>query len=628
MIRRATLATMLPLLPLIIAPCMAVAQAVTTYHNDTLRTGWNPAETSLTVANVGGGGFHLQATVALDSQVDSQPLVVPNQTVGSLGSHTVIYVATGANTLYALDGVTGSVLARRNFGTPVPQSSLPGQCNNNGPSIGITSTPVINTANGSLYLVADTFENGQAVFRVHAVSLSTLQDTISPVVVTASAQLADGTSYTFSANVSRQRAALLLSGSTLYAAFSSYCDQAQATTRGWLLGWNTTNLTPIAHNDLIDAVPASKSNYFLNSIWMSGYGPSTASANNSIYLVTSNSDANTFGANNPDESVLKLSADLSGTQSSFTDPNRATLDAQDADLGSGGAMLSPTEPGLNAKLLFAAGKTGSMYMFDRSAGAGLGLLGTYPIGGCWCGPSYFAGADGIGRVVSSGGSQAIIWRLNTSPSAPAALAQQSSTRITSGQEGGFFTSISSNGTAAGTAIIWAVGRPTQAPGTLPLYAIDPTTGKVIYSATAGNWISGNSNANTVPTVANGHVYVATYKELTIFGLGGAAHANKQAMIDRNQAIAANDRPAFVLGQGEHVVWGTIRSVSETEIVIVDRRGASVQVYLPDARSGGNVAEPVVGQAAVVIGVKSADGSFVAKHVEHAKPSPSLWPADQ
>ena len=609
-------------------PGTALAQAVTTYHNDMLRTGWNAHETSLTVANVGAGGFDLQASTTLDSQVDAQPLVVPNQVIGSSGAHTVIYVVTGGDTLYAIDGASGAILASRNFGTPVPQSSLPGQCNNNGPSVGITSTPVINTANGTMYLVADTYENGQAIFRVHAVSLSTLQDTVSPAVVNASAKLADGTSYNFNAAVSRQRAALLLSGSTLYAAFSSYCDQAQSTTRGWLLGWNTAGLAPLAHNSLTDAVPGSQSSYFLNSIWMSGYGPSSASPGNAVYVVTSNSDKNTYGAANRDESVLKLSADLSGTQSYFSDPNRASLDDGDTDLGSGGAMLSPQQPGLNPKLLFAAGKAGSMYMFDRSAGAGLGLLSTYSIGGCWCGPSYFKGSDGIGRVVTSGGSTAIVWRLNTATSTPASLTQLVSARITSGQEGGFFTSVSSNGEKAGTAIVWAVGRPTQAPGSIPLYAIDPSSGKIIYTATAGNWSTGNSNANTVPTVANGHVYVATNKELAIFGLGKPASlATRSAIVALNR-LAATDKRPLALAPDERAVWGTIRSVTQTELVLEDRNHALVRVYLPAARAAGNLAEPVVGQAALAIGRPAMDGLLMARNIEHAKPSPALWPADQ
>lgn len=610
----------------ILTPRVSFAQAVTTYHNDTLRTGWNPSETSLTVANVGNGSFNLQKTIQLDGQVDAQPLVVPNQVIGSQGSHTVVYVVTGGNTVYAIDGITGAPLLSRYFGMPVPESTLPGQCNNNGPTVGITSTPVINTATGIMYLIADTYENGRPVYRVHGISLSTLTDAVTPVVVTASAKLADGSVYNFNPAVSRQRAALLLSGSTLFAAFSSYCDFATNTSRGWLLGWNTPNLAPLAKNNLTDKLPTSPAGYYLNSIWMSGYGPSTASANNTVYVVTSNSDMNSYGLNNLDESVLKLSADLSGVQSFFTDADRANLDKGDADLGSGGAMLPPYQPGRNPKLLLAAGKTGTMYLFDRSAASGLGLLGTYAIGGCWCGPSYFQGSDGIGRVVSSGGNTAMVWRLNTSAASAASLTLQSATPISSGQEGGFFTSVSSNGTASGTAIVWAVGRPTQVPGTVPLYGIDPSSGKVIYAYTAGNWVSGNSNVNAVPTIANGHVYVATYQELSIFGLGSPASANSKALTFQRRG--PNFVRPFSLREGEHAVWGVVRSVNQTELILQTRKGNFIRVYLPTARAAGNLAAPVPGRAAVAIGKLAANGLLVATSVAHAKPSSLLWPADQ
>jgi len=614
-----------------IAPALgAHAQPVTTYHNTLLRSGWDKAETSLTVANVGGGGFDLQATTALDGQVDSQPLVMPNQTINGT-AHTIIYVATSNDTLYAIDSVPGAVLVSRSFGTPVPQSALPGQCNNNGPTIGITSTPVIDPSTNTLYLVADTYENSAPVFRLHAVSLTTLQDTLPPVVVTASAKLTDGSSYTFNPTGSRQRAALLLSGHRLYAAFSSYCDQAQGTTRGWLLGWNETTLKPLPHNTLADATPVSQSGYFLNSIWMSGFGPSTAGEGQPIFVLTSNSDKNTYGAANRDESVLELSADLSGINSYFTDPNQANDDASDNDLGSGGALLLPLQPGQTPHLALGAGKAGSMYLFDRSTSPGLTLLGTYGIGGCWCGLSSFQGSDGALRVVSSGGSSVILWRLNTSSSAAASLTQQTSTAISSGGDPGFFTSVSSNGRKSGTAIIWAVGRPTSVPGGMPLYAIDPTSGKIIYTATAGHWVSGNSDSDTVPTIANGHVYVASYKELTIFGLGNPAKlAAQAALIGRTRAADAQARatPAFRLKPGERAVWGTIRSVTQSEMVLTDRHGVSVRVYLPTARAAGNLAAPVVGQAAVAFGPSASDGMLMATNVEHAKPSAAAWPADQ
>jgi hypothetical protein len=615
------------LLALACAPFRASAESVWTYHDNTLRTGWNDNEKTLTVANVGGGTFGLQATATLDSQVDAQPLVIPNQTISGQGVHTVVYVVTGNDTLYAIDGVTGSILLSRNFGTPVPRSALPGGCNNNGPTIGITSTPAIDTATGTMYLIADTYENNAAVFRVHALSLSTLQDTITPVIITASATLTDGTTYNFSAYGSRQRAALLLSGGKLYAGFSSYCDQAANTTRGWLLGWHAKDLAPLAHNQLQDAVPTYDSSFFLNAIWMSGYGPATASANSAIYFVTSNSDEKTYGSSNIDESVLKVSSNLSAPKNFYTDPNQVYLDEHDEDLGSGGAMVAPTQPGKTPQLLFAAGKAGTMYMFDRSGSAGLSLLNTYSIGRCWCGPSYFTGSDGVGRLITSGGGDVMEWKINTSSTAPASLTQQFSTGITTGQDNGFFTSISSNGTQAGTAVIWAVGRPTSAPGTMPLYAIDPSTGDIIYHATAGNWDYGNSNANTVPTVADGHVYVATYQELAIFGLGTPA-AGVNENVFAAQARKATAPAGFELPADEHAIWGTISAVSGDAMVIKTRSGALVRVDLTAARQAGNVAAPVVGEAGVVLGRFVAGGVLDASNVEHAKSEPALWPRDQ
>jgi hypothetical protein len=612
---------------LALAPFSAWAQPVKTYHNDTLRTGWNDAEKTLTVASVSGGTFGLQATTTLDSQVDAQPLVIPHQAITGQGVHTVVYVVTGGDTLYAIDGITGAILLSRNFGTPIPRSALPGGCSNNGPLVGITSTPVIDTGTGTIYLIADTYENNAAVFRVHAVSLSTLQDTITPVVITASATLSDGTTYTFNANVSRQRAALLLSGGRLYAGFASYCDQAANISRGWLLGWHSATLAPLAHNQLQDAVPTYDSSFFLNAIWMSGYGPATVSANNSIYFVTSNSDQNTYGSSNIDESVLKVSPDLSITKSFYTDPNRAYLDAHDEDLGSGGAMLAPVQPGDNPRLLFAAGKAGTMYMLNRSGDVGLALLASYTIGRCWCGPSYFTGSDGVGRVVTSGGASVIVWKLNTSTTAPASLTQQSATAITTGQDNGFFTSISSNGTTAGSAVIWAIGRPTSAPGTMPLYAIDPTTGKIIYTAAAGNWNYGNANANIVPTISGGHVYVATYQELAIFGLGTPASRpspNTFAALARNQSPP----PGFELLTGQHAIWGIIQNVTQDELVLKTRAGQLVHVDLTQALQAGNVAAPVPGEAAIVLGTYAAGGILVATNLEHAKQQPSLWPQDQ
>ena len=78
-------------------------------------------------------------------------------------------------------------------------------------------------------------------------------------------------------------------------------------------------------------------------------------------------------------------------------------------------------------------------------------------------------------------------------------------------------------TQAGSAIIWTVGRPTNLNSPyVNLYAFAATasggTYALLYSATAGYWPSPDANANIVPVVANGKVYVASYKVIAIFGI--------------------------------------------------------------------------------------------------------------
>ena len=161
-------------LPLILLAGASVSFAqfpVTTYHYNNGRTGWNSSETILTPANVNSTTFGLLKTVVLDDQVDGQPLIVPNVKITAgphPGVHTVVYVATEGNTIYAIDGTSGTVLLKQNFGKPV---SMPLGCNNNGPNVGINSTPVINPAEGLLYVIVyNQLTSGPAYF-IHALEL-------------------------------------------------------------------------------------------------------------------------------------------------------------------------------------------------------------------------------------------------------------------------------------------------------------------------------------------------------------------------------------------------------------------------------------------------------------------------
>ncbi|MGD0961493.1 MAG: hypothetical protein ABSB19_16915, partial [Methylomonas sp.] len=183
--------------------------AAKTHHYDNSRSGWNSHETLLTPASVADAAlFGMLSSVTLDDQVDAQPLVVPNVQIGAgnyIGIHDVVYVATANNTVYAIDASSGQVLLSRNFGAPVP---YPIGCNNNGPNVGITGTPVIDPATNVFYMIAYTNESNGPVYRIHALDIGNLTDKLAPVVVSASHTLSDGGTFSFNALLQRQRPAL------------------------------------------------------------------------------------------------------------------------------------------------------------------------------------------------------------------------------------------------------------------------------------------------------------------------------------------------------------------------------------------------------------------------------------
>jgi hypothetical protein len=624
-----------------------------TYHYNSQRTGWNDAEQILTPANVGSSAFGLLQTVALDDQVDSQPLLVTQQMIKDVGKRDVIYVATENN---AIDAVTGAVLLSPNFGKPVPMSVLPGQCNNNANNVGITSTPVIDVSAGLMYAITYTYENSAPVYRIHALNLTDLTDKIPSKVITASNKLSDGTTYNFQPQYSRQRSALLEANGNIYAGFASFCDLSANNSRGWLLGWQTGSLTPLAANELTDTqtdaqTPAPPANgcttgscndFFLSSIWMSGYGVA-ADSSGDLYFVTGNSD--TVRANNIQDSAVRMSSDLSTVKDFFTPADFGALDQGDADFGSGGLLVLPDQPGPLPHLAVAAGKAGLLYILNRDS------MGGFVPGGpdkpqsvnttwCHCGPSYFVGSDGVGRVVSSGGTgtQLTTWKVNTS--LPVALASEgtSASLFTSSEENGtegiqdsgFFTTISSNGTQANTAVIWAMSRPDAASKNhVSLYAFNGTASggnlATLFHHDAGTWPNTGGNANIVPLEANGKVYVATYQQLAIFGLTPSAK-NKRRIAQMFRPLAAPEAPPPPPITGSRF-YGTIASINGSRLTVTLRTGDTLTVDLTTAAKNFQTVIPAVGELVTVTGNLSADGTLNAETMLRAKGKAS-WAPDK
>src|ERR1700730_1681667 len=235
------------------------------------------------------------------------------------------------------------MLLSRNLGKPVRKPYG---------NIGIQSTPVI--AAQTLYLMA--YVNGPH-YQLHALNLSDLTDKVgSPITVAASHTLTNGSTFTFNATVHRQRPALLEANGNVYAGFGSFGDTKASITRGWLLGWNASTLMPLTGNQLNDTQATSPTSFFLSSIWMSDC--SSGAHGTDLYFSTGNSDCNiranpvicpaktTYdGVTIIQESVVKLSGDLTTLRGIFTPSNVADLDKGDHDLGSGGVLLLPPQTG-------------------------------------------------------------------------------------------------------------------------------------------------------------------------------------------------------------------------------------------------------------------------------------------
>jgi hypothetical protein len=261
--------------------------SVTTYHYDSLRTGWNGSETVL-AASAFPRKFGVLATVQLDDQVDAQPLVVPGVTIAG-AIHTVVYVATESNSVYGIDASSGQILVQTNLGPPVP---LPLDCNANGPNVGITGTPVIDVKARTLFVVAyidltPSNPTPTPAYQLHALNLFALHDKRPPAAIAASQTMVDGSTYSFNATYQRQRPALLELNGVVYAGFGSFCDDYGQYSRGWVMGWNAKSLAPLPASQLNDTQttdPNVDPPFFLTSVWMSGFG--LASDGTSLYFST------------------------------------------------------------------------------------------------------------------------------------------------------------------------------------------------------------------------------------------------------------------------------------------------------------------------------------------------------
>jgi hypothetical protein len=649
---------------------------VSTYHNDNARTGWNSAEYTLTPDNVTPGQFGLIHTVVLGeqdaklpqydiaTQVDAQPLILTNQLINGTIYNSVVYVATEGNVVYAIDGWTGDIILHRSLGTPWKP---PSNCHNNAAYIGVNSTPTIDIASNTLYVMADLADgDGNASWRLFALDLGTLEDHHEPLAVSSTrpyglANTPDVVTY-FNPNFQRQRVALLELNQNIYVGFASYCDNnlnsPVSQTRGWLFGFSGGGTEQMNGYTLTDkesprSFPPETNNYYLSTIWMSGFGPA-ADADGNIYVVTGNSDSQSrtyTGWSNLQESVARIGSVFLDIQGVFTPKNWFELDKIDGDFGAGGITLLPAEPEPSSAthipvphLAVAAGKDGNMYFLDVdnltnpstlippsfpgtpndfANGVEGGLVQTVQIGNCHCGASYYKGSDNLGRVISSGGGQVMSWVIRavvgSTGTGVAPIAEATSQSLDSngwsyngiGTDGGFFTSISSNGESEYSTIVWAVGHDVN----ITLYAFNaPPAGPLVtlWSKSAGQWGEsiGGAHPNIVPTVANGRVYVASGGELEVFGL--TAGLNLQPA-NQSYKVAKSVSPGIEDAIGP-LLWGKLMSSDSGHATLRLRDGGVLQVDTSETEKTGMQPVLVIGQNFAVNGSLDPSGVLHAHSV--------------
>jgi hypothetical protein len=572
----------------------AAAQDVLTYHGDNYRTGWFSSETQLTTSNVNANSFGLLKAVTLDGRVDAEPLYVTQQSITNKGTRNVVYVATENNSIYAIDAGTGAILWHRKFGAPVPDSYKSGD-DNVFPVMGILSTPVIDRGRGNLYFVSDSYNGKTDNFYLHAISLTNGLATIPAVQIKTTALLADGTTWKFNPQFQLQRPGLLEANGSIYVAFGSNGDINPDKSRGVILRYDANTLLRQG-GDVTDTLSPNTNTYYLSSIWQSGYGLA-ADDNGDVYFGTGNSDPGTpsySAAFNRPDSIVHLSADLNSLVDSFTPSNYFPLDQSDLDLGSAGTMIIPPQPGNVPHMVIGGAKDGRAFLLNRDSLGGYTpggpdhVLQTLNQGNCWCGPAYFVGSNGNSYVLTGGQNGITSYQMLTNP-APS-LVQASTTGYGPNDGlpdyGGAVPVVSSNGTAAGTAIVWFTQKPQSSsdsdPGTpIALMAYDASNlQKQLFSASAGTWTHAvNSNANIVPTVANGKVYVASNKQLQIFGLlGKNAKAAKAPAPSQPDVVACGPSESALAATGNvgtHEYYGTVCRATANELQLSLRNGRSV-----------------------------------------------------
>lgn len=336
---------------------------IVTWHYDNARTGANTSEVFLTPANVNSTTFGKLMTQPVDGLIVGHPLYLPNVSIPGAGVHSVVYVATMHDSVYAFDANapgapalwTTSLLSYSPAGaTPVPIGVKGCSPTVKWKETGVISTPVIDAGTRTIYLVAETYENTKVVHRLHALDVTTGREQPGWPVTIAASVTQNGVQSTFVDTHQMNRPGLLLNNGHVYIAFGgSSCNGGD---KGWVMSYNTSTASQEGAYDI-------EPGRFLASIWQKGAGIS-ADADGNIYATSG--EGPVVPGVNLGSSVFKLSqtGQTLTLADWFTPWNWSTLNTNDLDINNAVVIL-PDQPGAHPHEAVTFGKEGTIYVLDR-----------------------------------------------------------------------------------------------------------------------------------------------------------------------------------------------------------------------------------------------------------------------
>ncbi len=464
----------------------------TVYHGNTLGSGLDHSGVTFSPADPAW------TSPTLDGQVYGEPLEATGR----------VYVATENDTVYALAADNGAILWSTHLGTPVPAASTIGACGDINPTVGITGTPVIDSARGEIFAVADEFVGGAAAhFLVGlnmydgTVELDQAVDPPDPAVNPPLHLL--------------QRTGLNLDdGNVVFGFGGNYADCEPY--HGWIVSVPEGGGTA-GYYDTTGSTP----NGTRGAVWMGGAAPEVDAAGD-IWASTGNGSPDT--PYDGSDSVIELSSQLALKQL-FAPSDWSADNVDDRDLGSSSPAL------LTNGTVLQAGKSQRAFLLSQGSLGGIGGQIGDPLPMCTG-----ANVDGGSAVVGTTVYMPCLWGIEAIQTSPSLSVQwqASDAGLAPIIVAGWGPPIVAGG------LVWSIEGST-------LFGLAPTSGAVVQSLSVG----GEANHFPTPSVGDGLLLAPSTDQVVAFsgsaGIPGPPSPPPSTPANSSYWMVASDGGIFSYG---------------------------------------------------------------------------------